>query len=93
MCYNCQTKSLANKTPCAMTWAIVGAICEALVPIVTTCVVNQCHGYQLLFNALASTIKLYVRLEKEKFDMQAKVDLVTYLDMQMNVKQFEANMK
>jgi hypothetical protein len=32
-------------------------------------VVNQCCGYWLFFDALASTIKLYVRLEKEKLDM------------------------
>ncbi len=48
MCYNCQTKALANKIPCAMTWAIIEAICETLVPIVAACVVNQCRGYWLL---------------------------------------------
>lgn len=64
----------------------VEAICEALFPIVT-CVVNQRCGYWLLSNALASTIRLYVRLEKERSDMQSKVNLATYLDMQMKVKQ------
>ncbi len=48
MCYNCQTKALANKIPCAMTWAIIEAIFETLVPIVAACVVNQCRGYWLL---------------------------------------------
>jgi hypothetical protein len=41
----------------------------------------------LLSNALASTIRLYVKLEKERSDMQSKVNLATYLDMQMKVKQ------
>lgn len=69
MCYNCQIKALANKIPCAMTWVIIETICEALVPIIIAFVVNQCCGYWLFFDALASTIKLYVRLEKEKLDM------------------------
>jgi hypothetical protein len=69
MCYNCQIKALANKIPSAMTWVIIETICEALVPIIVAFVVNQCCGYWLFFDALASTIKLYVRLEKEKLDM------------------------
>ncbi len=69
MCYNCQTKAWANKIPCGMTWAIIEAICETFVPIVAACVVIQCHGYWLLLDVLVSTIKSYVRLEKEKLDM------------------------
>lgn len=86
MCYSCQIETLANKIPSAMTWVTVEAICEALFPIVP-CMVNQCCGYWLLSNALASTIRLYVRLEKERSDMQSKVNLATSFDMQMKVKQ------
>ncbi len=78
---------MANKIPFAMTWVIPEAICEALFPVVTTCVINQHCGYWLPFNALASTIRLYVKLEKEISDMQAKVNLATSSDMQMEVKQ------
>jgi hypothetical protein len=86
MCYSCQIETLINKIPFAMTWVTIEGICEALSPIVT-CVVNQHCGYWLLSNALASTIRLYMKLEKERSDMQAKVNLATSLDMQMKVKQ------
>jgi hypothetical protein len=45
MCYGCQIEALANKIPSAQTWAIVKAICDVFPPVVTTCAVNQCHGY------------------------------------------------
>ncbi len=83
MCYNRQIEALANKIPFAMAWVIV----EATLSPVVTCVVYQHRGYWLLSNALASTIKLYVRLEKERSNMQAEVNLATSLDMQMKVKQ------
>jgi hypothetical protein len=86
MCYSRQTETLANKIPSTMTWVITEAICETLSTIIT-CVVNQHRGYWLLFNALASTIRLYVRLEKERSNMQVEVDFATSLDIQMKVKQ------
>jgi hypothetical protein len=69
MCYSHQIEALASMIPFTMAWAIVKAIYEAIFPIVTSCVVNQRHGYWLFSNALASTIRLYVKLEKEKLDM------------------------
>lgn len=69
MCYNHQIEALANMIPSTMTWAIVKVIYEAFFPVVITCVVNQRHGFWLLSNALASTIRLYVKLEKERLDM------------------------
>jgi len=51
--------------PSPQTWAIVEAICDALSPIVITCVVNKHYGYWLLSNDLATTIKLYVKFTKD----------------------------
>lgn len=59
----------------------------------TTCVVNQCHGYWLLSNALAFAIKLYVKLSKERLELQAKIDAIEKMDMHMKVKQLDANMQ
>jgi hypothetical protein len=69
MCYSHQIEALANMIPSMMTWAIVKTIYEALFPIVITCVVNQHCGYWLFSNAIANTIRLYVKLEKERLDM------------------------
>jgi hypothetical protein len=69
MCYSHQIEALVNMIPSTMTWAILKAIYEALFLVVITCVVNQHCGYWLLSNAIASTIRLYVKLEKEKLDM------------------------
>jgi hypothetical protein len=55
--------------PSTMTWAIIKAIYETFFPVVITCVVNQCHGYWLFSNALVSTIRLHVKLEKERLDI------------------------
>ncbi len=85
-CYSHRSEALANKIPSTMTWVIAKAICEVLF-LVVTCVVNQHHGYWLLCNALVNTIRLYVRLKKERSNMQTKVNLATSLDMQMKVKQ------
>jgi hypothetical protein len=38
---------------------------------VTTCVINQYHGYWLLLDALPFAIKLYVKLSKEILELQA----------------------
>jgi hypothetical protein len=93
MCYGRQIKALTNKIPLAQTWAIVEAICDVFSPIVITCVVNQCHGYRLLFNALVSGIKLYVRLTKEKLELQAEIDVSEEMDMCTKVKKLGANMR
>ncbi len=52
----------------------------------TTCVVNQCHGYWLLFDALTFAIKLYVKLTKEKLELQAEVDACEEMDMRIKVE-------
>ncbi len=92
MCYGHQIKALTNKIPSTQTWAVVQAICDVLSPIVTTCVVNQCHGYWLLSNAIAFANKLYVRLTKEKLELQAKVDASEEMDMRTKLKILGANM-
>jgi hypothetical protein len=87
MCYNRQIKALALKIPLAQTWAIVKASCDVLSHVVTTCVVNQCCGYWLLLDALAFLIKLYVKLSKERLELQAEIDAIEKMDMRMKVKQ------
>lgn len=69
MCYNCQTKALANWIPSKQTWIIVKAICDALFLIMFACVLKQHCGYLLLLNALAIAIKLYVQLSKDMLDL------------------------
>jgi hypothetical protein len=66
-----QTKALANKIPPTQTWAIVEVVRDVFSPIVSACVINQCHGYWTLLGALASTIKLHVQLAKERLELQA----------------------
>jgi len=93
MCYGHQIEALANKIPSMQTWAIVEAICDVLSLVVTTCVVNQHHGYWLLSNVFASTIKLYVRFTKEKLELQVEVDAFEDMDMHPKVKKLGANMR
>lgn len=81
MCYGHQIKVLVNKIPLAQTWAIANAICDALSLVVITCVVKHCHGYWLLLNTLASIIKLYVKLSKERLELQVEVDVVDEMDI------------
>jgi hypothetical protein len=65
MCYGHQIEALANMIPSAQTWAIAEAICDVLSHVMTTSVINQCHGYWLFFDAFVFVIKLYVRLKGE----------------------------
>ncbi len=58
----------------------------------TACVINQCHGYWLLLDALAFVIKLYVKLSKEGLELQAEIDIIEKMDMHMKVKQLGAKM-
>jgi hypothetical protein len=58
----------------------------------TTFVINQCHGYWLLLDALASTIKLYVKLSKEILELQVEIGAIKEMDMHMKMKQLGANM-
>ncbi len=50
-------------------------------------------GIGLLSNVLASTIKLYVRLTKEKLELQVEVDAFKEMDMCTKVKKLSANMQ
>jgi len=61
--------------PSAKFWAIAEIIYDALFLVVTTCVVNQHRSYWLLSDALASTIKLYVQLSKDRLILQVEVDV------------------
>jgi hypothetical protein len=92
MCYGHQIKVLVNKILLTQTWAIVNAICDALSPVVITCVVKHCRGYWLLLDALASTIKLYVKLSKEILKLQVEVDAIDEMDICTKVKKIGANM-
>jgi hypothetical protein len=47
----------------------------------------------LLFDPLASAIKLYVRLTKEKLELQTEVDASKEMDMHTKVKKLSANMQ
>jgi hypothetical protein len=60
---------------------------------VTTRVINQHLGYWLLSNALTSTIKLYLKLSKERLELQAKINAIKEMNMRMKVKQLGANMQ
>jgi hypothetical protein len=80
-------EALANWIPLTQTWAIIETICDVLSPIMTTCVINQCCGYWLLSDALAFTIKLYVKLSKERFELQVEIDAIEEMDMHMKMKQ------
>ncbi len=46
----------------------------------------------MLFDALASTIRLYVQLSKDRLILQAEVDVAQEVDMHIKVKQLGANM-
>jgi len=61
--------------------------------VVTTCVVDQFHGYWLLYDVLASTIKLYVQLSKNILKSWAKVDVVKDMDMCTEMKQLGVKMQ
>jgi hypothetical protein len=93
MCYDRQIKALAKIIPLAQTWAIAKTICDILSYVVTTCVVNQCSGYWLLSNSLAFAIKLYVKLSKERLELQVESDAIEKMDMHMKVKQLGANIQ
>jgi hypothetical protein len=67
--------------PSAQTWAIVEAICDAFSLVVATCVVNQWCGYWLLSDVLAFATKLYVKLTKERLELQIEVDAIEEMDM------------
>jgi hypothetical protein len=45
-----------------------------------------------LFDVLVSAIKLYVKLTKEKLELQAKVYAFEEMDMRIKVKKLGANM-
>jgi len=91
MCYGRHIKVLVNKIPLAQTWAIANAICDALSHVVITCVIKHCCGYWSLLDALASTIKLYVKLSKERLELQIEVDVVDEMDICTKVKKLGAN--
>ncbi len=93
MCYGCQIQILGNMILSTQTWAIGEAICDALSPIVITCVVNHRCGYCLLSNDLATTIKLYVKLTKEILQLQVEVDAIKEMDMCTKVKTLGAYMR
>ncbi len=93
MCYDCQIRALAKKNSLAQTWAIAKAICDILSHVMTTCVIIQCCGYWLLSGALAFAIKLYVKLSKERLELQVEIDAIEKMDMHMTVKQLGANMQ
>jgi hypothetical protein len=57
------------------------------------CVLNQCCGYCLLLDALATIIRLYIQLFKDRLDLQVEVDVVEDMDMCMKVKQLGANLQ
>ncbi len=78
--------------PSTQTWAIVKAICDVLSPIVTTCVVNRHQGYWLLIDVLSFAIKLYVKLTKDKLELQVELDASEEMDMCIKVKKLGANM-
>ncbi len=59
----------------------------------TTCVINQRQGYWLLSYALALAIKLYVKLSKERLELQVEIDVIKEMDMRMKVKQLGTNMQ
>ncbi len=93
MYYGHQIEALAIWIPLSQTWVIVETICEVISPIMTTCVIYQCRGYWLLSDALASTIKLYVKLSKERLELQVEIDAIEEMDMHMKMKQLGANMQ
>jgi hypothetical protein len=66
MCYNHHIEVLANRILSGQIWAITEAICDAFSFVVTTYVVNQHCWYWLLLDVLTLTIKLYVKLSKER---------------------------
>ncbi len=92
MCYEHWIKVLVNKIPLAQTWAIANAICDALSLVVITCVIKHCRGYWLLLDAVAFTIKFYVKLSKERLELQVEVDAVDEMDICTNEKKLGANM-
>jgi hypothetical protein len=48
VCYNQQTLRLQCKIPTSQIWPIAKIIASTLAPIVSSCVLNQRHGYWLL---------------------------------------------
>ncbi len=54
---------------------------------VIACVVHQHLMYWLLSDALTFIIKLYVKLCKEKLELQTEVDAIEEMDMRTKVKQ------
>jgi hypothetical protein len=72
MCYSHEIEALAYKIPWAQIWAIAKAIYDAFFPIMITWVVNKWCEYWLWWsNVFAFAIKLYVKLSKEKLELQA----------------------
>jgi hypothetical protein len=57
------------------------------------CVLNQCCGYWLLLDVLATIIRLYIQFFKDRLDLQVEVNVVEDMDMCMKVKQLGANLR
>jgi len=51
--------------PPPLTWHISQIIVDCLLPIVSTCVINQSHGHWLLSDALYSIISMSLKLKEE----------------------------
>jgi hypothetical protein len=58
---NQQTLALLSRITTSQVWAIVEIIVSTLNPIISSCVLNQHHGYRLLNDALANAINLCVK--------------------------------
>lgn len=93
LCYGCHVEALDNRIPSTQTQTIAKAICDVLSHVVTTCVINQHHGYWLLSYALALAINLYVKFSKERLELQVEINAIEEMDMRMKVKLLGTNMR
>jgi hypothetical protein len=65
-CYSKHTTvRVTSRVPPPLTWHISQIVVDCLLPIVSTCVINQAHGHWLLSDALHFVISMSLKLKKE----------------------------
>ncbi len=65
-CYNKQTiVRVTSQVPPPLTWHISQIVVDCLLPIVSTCVINQAHGLWLFSDALHFVISMNLKLKEE----------------------------
>ncbi len=92
LCYGQQkTIVLQQRVPKAKVWAITKAQTYVLNKVVTTCVMDQSRGHQLLSNAFNTCINLTLILETKVRHVTDVFNVLYAFDVKLTI--FQNNMK